>query len=133
AQLLEQLTSGAERLMADAAAAAQTVTDFPLLWRWARRVAADPEQRAAAIDGAWQLALVLIGALLIEAFAAAVMRRPIAALTAYAPENGATNGNGNDASDVWVRSHRANAWRLLRRLPFALARLILDLIPVAVF
>src|SRR5438067_1322144 len=83
AQLLAQLASGAERLIADAGAAAQTLTDFPLLWRWAKRAATDPGQRAAAIDGAWQLALVLIGALLLERFAAAVMRRPIAALTAH--------------------------------------------------
>ncbi|HEX6441536.1 MAG TPA: mechanosensitive ion channel domain-containing protein [Stellaceae bacterium] len=130
AQLLAQLSAAAERLAGDAAAAARAFTAFPLLWRWARGVAADPEQRAAAVDGAWQLALVLIGALLLERFAAAVMRRPIAALTAFAPEN--DSGNGNEA-DPRLRNHRAEAWRLLRRLPFALALLALDLIPVGVF
>jgi len=133
AQLLAQLASGAERLAADTATAVHAVTDFPLLWRWARRAAADPEERAAAIEGAWQLALVVIGALLLERFAAAIMRRPIAALTAHAPENGETAGNGDHVTDVWVRNYRAGAGRLLRRLPFALARLVLDLIPVGVF
>jgi moderate conductance mechanosensitive channel len=133
AQLLAQLSSGAERLTADFAAAVQAVTNSPLLWRWVRQVAADPEQRAAAIDGIWQLLLVLIGALLLEAFAAAVMKRPMAALTMHAPANGDLNRNGADAADVWVRDYRAGAWRLLRRLPFALARLLLELIPVAVF
>ncbi len=131
AQLLAQLSSGAERLTADAAAAVQAVTDSPLLWRWVRQVAADPEQRAAAIDGIWQLLLVMIGALLLEAFAAAVIKRPMAAM--HAPANGDLNRNGADAADVWVRNYRAGAWRLLRRLPFALARLLLELIPVAVF
>ena len=84
AQVLEALASGAERLASDAAAAAQTAIDSRLLWGWARRVAADPAQRRAAIDGAWQLALVLIGALLLEGFARAVVRRPIAALMAHA-------------------------------------------------
>ena len=135
AELLEQLSSGAERLMTDAAATVETVTGFPLLWGWAKRLAADPEQRAVAIDGVWQLALVLIGALLIEAFAAAIIRRPISALTAHAPANGPGNADadGSNASDVWIRNYRAGAWRLLRRVPFALARLILDLIPVGVF
>jgi moderate conductance mechanosensitive channel len=130
ALLLGQLSAGAERLAGDAASAARTFTAFPRLWRWGAGVAGDPEQRAAAIDGAWQLALIVIAALLLERFAAAVMRRPIAALAAYAPENGTGTGNGADA---WVRNHRAGAWRLLRRLPFALARLVLDLIPVGVF
>jgi moderate conductance mechanosensitive channel len=128
AQLLAQLSAGAERLAGDAASAVRTFTAFPLLWRWAGGVTGDPEQRAAAIEGLWQLALILIGALLLERFVAAVMRRPIAGLTAHAPENGAGNG-----ADGWVRNHRAGAWRLLRRLPFALARLVLDLIPVGVF
>src|ERR1700693_1730579 len=129
AQLLAQLASGAERLAADTASAAQAVTDFPLLWRWVRHAVTDPEQRAAAIEGAWQLALVMIGALLLERFAAAIMRRPIAALTA--PENGVANGG--DPWHAGLPRYRAGAWRLLRRLPFALARLVLDLIPVAVF
>ena len=130
AQLLAQLSAGAERLVGDAAAAARTITDFSLLSSWAARITADPEQRAAAIDGLWQLTLILIAALLLERFAAAVMRRPMAALAALAPENGAGNGNGANA---WVHNHRFGAWRLLRRLPFALARLVLDLIPVGVF
>jgi moderate conductance mechanosensitive channel len=130
AVLLAQLSAGAERLAGDAAAAARTFTAFPLLWRWAAGVVADPEQRAAATDGLWQLALIVIAALLLERFAAAVTRRPIAALAVHAPANGAGTGNGAVA---WVRNHRAEAWRLLRRLPFALARLVLDLIPVGVF
>ena len=133
AQLLEALASGAERLASDAAAAAQTAIDSRLLWGWARRVAADPAQRRAAIDGTWQLALVLIGALLVEGFASAVVRRPIAALMAHAPRNGSGNGAADNAVRAGLPRYRESAWRLLRRLPFALTRLLLDLVPVAVF
>jgi small-conductance mechanosensitive channel len=136
AQLLDQVAAAAERLEADAAATVKAVTDFPLLWGWAGRLATDPERRALAIDTAWQLALVLIGAVLLDGFAAAVMRRPIAALTRHAPDNG-PNGNGNGGNGVAGRAgrlvYRTGAWPLLRRLPFALARLALDLVPVAIF
>jgi small-conductance mechanosensitive channel len=77
--------------------------------------------------------LVLIGALLLQGFVAAVMRRPMTALMAHAPENGAANGGGGNAVPTGLPRYRENAWRLLRRLPFALARLVLDLIPIAVF
>jgi small-conductance mechanosensitive channel len=134
AELLDALASGAERLTGDAAAAFHAAIDSHLLWDWARRVAGDPERRSAAIDGAWQLALVLIGALLLEGFTAAVMRRPIATLVAHAPANGPANGAvDNVVAPAGLPRYRESAWRLLRRLPFALARLLLELAPVAVF
>src|SRR5260221_13871362 len=65
AQLLAQLSSGAERLTADAAAAVQAVTDSPLLWRVGREGAAGPGQRAPAIRGIWAHPLLMIGAVLL--------------------------------------------------------------------
>src|SRR5204862_1244605 len=57
------------------------------------------------------------------------LRRPLAGLAAHAPGD----GGGHDAGGITTAPASARAWRLLRRLPFALARLLLELIPVAVF
>jgi small-conductance mechanosensitive channel len=129
AQVLSGLASWPERLAGEAALAAQMATDFPLLWRWARRLVADPAERLDVLNALWQLVLVMVGALAIEWLARVGLARPIAALAAYAP-NGARGGSG--AREPAAR-HANGAWYLLRRLPFALARLALDLIPVGVF
>ena len=128
AQVVSGLSSWPERLAGEAALTAQVVADFPLLWRWAVRLAADPGERLEILNALWQLALVMACALALEWLARVGLARPIAALAAHAP-----NGeSGNGAPEPAAR-HANGAWRLLRRLPFALARLLLELIPVAVF
>src|SRR5204862_7343799 len=57
------------------------------------------------------------------------LRRPLAGLAAHAPGD----GGGHDAGGITTAPASARASRLLRRLPFAFARLLLELIPVAVF
>ena len=139
AQLLSQLSSWPEYLGREAALATQVAADFPMLWRWADRLVTDPDERLRVLNAAWQLALVVIGALLLEWLARLGVARPIAALSADAPTSAhAPNGGhgstepGSGAPEASMR-HANGAWHLLRRLPFALARLALDLIPVAVF
>src|SRR5580704_6565500 len=70
------------------------------------------------------------------------VRRPLAALESRAPSGGGTSQNNDDGRLAAAERHPrltrrhaqiTGAWRLLRRLPFSLARLILELLPVAVF
>jgi small-conductance mechanosensitive channel len=135
AQVVSQLSSWPERLAGEAALTAQVFTDFPLLWRWARRLVTDPGKRLDVLNALWQLALVVACALALEWLARVWLARPMAVLAAYAPNSAhAPNGaySPDDAPKTAAR-HANGAWYLLRRLPFALARLLLELIPVGVF
>src|ERR1700716_1169636 len=131
AQLLSQLSGWSDRLAAETAAAADALSDLPLLWRRFARTIASPALQKAFLTFIWQLALVIGSALLLEWLAGLALRRPLAGLAVCAPEKGAGQSNTGIAATRASRS--AGAWRLLRRLPFALARLLLELVPVAVF
>src|SRR6266851_8451965 len=128
AQLASQLSSWPELLAGEAAITAQTITDFPLLWRRGARFVADPDEHLAALSGLWQLGLVVVGALLVEWLARLALARPITALAAYVPKRERGDGTPETAP-----RHSYRAGTMLRRLPSALARLALDLIPVGVF
>jgi small-conductance mechanosensitive channel len=134
AQVVSQLSSWPERLAGEAALTAQVVTDFPLLWGWARRLVSDPGERLDVWNALWQLALVVACALVLEWLARVGLARPIAALAAYAPNSThALDGEPGNGAPKPAARHGNGAWHLLRRLPFALARLLLELIPIAVF
>ena len=133
AQLLSQLSAWPERVRRQAVAAAGTLTNSPLLWIWLRGIADDPYQRMAVINALWQAALVVGCGLFAGWLARRGLARPLAAVAAQAPDG----SNGPNDSDTEVETattatHR-NGWRLLRRLPYALLRLVLELIPVGVF
>ncbi|MBV9825690.1 MAG: mechanosensitive ion channel [Alphaproteobacteria bacterium] len=128
AQLLAQASHWPALIAHEFAATGRTVTSAPLLWIWIRSIANDPEQRTAVVDAIWQSVLVAGGALLLGWLLRLAMRRPINALATHAP-----NGETTDGDTPIVRSRRATAWHLLKRLPFALMRLVLELIPVGVF
>jgi len=128
AQLASQLSSWPELLAGEAAVTVQAISDFPLLWSRGKRFTADPDDRLAALNALWQLALVVAGALLVAWLTRLALARPIAALAAYVPKR----ERGDGAPETMPR-HSYRAWHMLRRLPFALARLVLELIPVGVF
>ena len=128
AQLLSQVSSVPDLLAGEAAVTVQAIGDFPLLWSRGTRFLADPDERTAALNALWQLALVVVGALLLEFLARRALARPIAALAAYVPKR----ERGNGAPET-VPRHTGGAWIMLRRLPFAVARLALEVIPVGVF
>lgn len=128
AQLLSQLSSWPEMLAGEAALTVRTITDLPRLWGWAERLVADPGERMAVLNEVWQVALVVAGALLLEWLARLVLARPIAALTAHVPKR----ERGTSAPEAASRAGNGG-WNMLRRLPFAVARLVLDLIPIGVF
>ena len=93
----------------DIVALATLMVDAPRLWRWVREQLADPAARARWIEAAWKISLVFGLALLAEWLARILLARP----------RRAVEGRAED--------------RVLVRLPFLLARTLLDLLPIAAF
>jgi len=159
-QLLAQLSQWVGHITAEATAIARAVTEFPLLWHWLERVLADPADQAALLDALWRLIVILAVALGFERLLSLGLRRPLATLGGHAFDN---EGPEHDeiaiaplstqpavppavppavspavpppsgGPEAESRNHQAGAWRRLRRLPLALIRLLLELVPVGVF
>ncbi len=142
--VLDDLTMFFRHLSEEIVAALHTVQSAPLLWGWLTVMATDPWAQSVLLDIAWRLALVMAGGLAAEWAIRFALRRPRAALARRAP----TNGNGDalqeaEETDGEARAERGEielprkrrfaALTLLLRLPFMLARLVLDLLPVVGF
>jgi small-conductance mechanosensitive channel len=128
----------------------QAVNDLPTLGFWLSSQAADPAARARVAGALWRLAVVLAAALAAEWIAIRILRRLRAALTRWAPaiahvgesvpaeeppgdETRLAGAEAGKSEHVVRQGRLTGAIRLLRRLPFAVGRLLLDLLPVAVF
>jgi moderate conductance mechanosensitive channel len=116
AQLLVAASHWSVRLAGEAAATLQTMNNLPALGRWAISLENDPRASMSLAIAAGWLALISGVALLLEFFAIFALRQPRDALTRHLP-----------------RGSNGDSVRLLRLLPCALIRLLLDLVPVAVF
>jgi moderate conductance mechanosensitive channel len=145
-QLLMQASDWLGEVSGQLASAARAVSDFPLVWRWLVRTATDPLARDTLLAVAWKLALVLACALAAEWLVHRLMSRPLAIVARYVPAHArsqppAPREGPHDptASPESVREARrrtqilAYAWHLLVRLPFVVARLALELLPVVTF
>src|SRR6185312_17353614 len=99
----------------DAGAAAQAMTNLPALWQWLVELSTDPATSTSFLTALAWLALIVGCSLGFEFLSAWGLRRPRLALAQHLPSS-----NGEST-------------RLLRLLPYALVRLFLDLVPVAVF
>ncbi len=148
-----ELVLGASKQLAELSdevvSAARAVTDFPLLWRFVVHLATDPATQAQLLDTSWRLALALAAALLAQAAVRRLLRRPAHALAATArearrdplPESVTGIAAAEAGHTEPAAAHSAGpqprllplhqAVNLMRRLPFAVARLLLDLLPVA--
>jgi moderate conductance mechanosensitive channel len=115
AQLLVVMSRSSLRLAGEAAATLQTMNNLPALWRWMTTLETDPQASHALLIAAAWVAFVVGCALVLEYLTIWALRRPREALGAHAP---VTNGD---------------SVRLMRLLPHALARLLFDLAPVAIF
>ncbi len=133
-QILTEASLALEATGQQLATSLRAVNDLPALTRWLRVQAADPAAQNRILNTAWRLALIVLAALAAEWVATRVLRRLRLALARWAP---AMTHAGEDRlkSGAGDARHRrfGRALRLLRRLPFALGRLLLDLLPVAVF
>jgi len=106
------------------------ITDFPLLGRWIAHLASDPDSQEEVADAAWHLLLILGLAVGAASVLSRLLRRPIALLANIAPA--ARAGTLDRAYEGAPRKRRARttAVLLLRRLPLALARFGLSMVPV---
>jgi len=132
-QLLTEISGWVATIVADTSAMVRTVTDFPQLWRWSNHLVSDPAARARLIDAVWKLAVVLASAAAVEWIVGLALRRPRRHLAARAPSDSANGDTAATNGETRRRIRFSGAWKLLQRLPFALARLMLELIPVAAF
>ncbi len=138
-ELLGEVGTARALVVAQARTFGRMFSDVILTTRWLHRELADPRSRAVLADAAWRGTLVILIALLAEYLLARLLRRPLRALTRDAdtlPENRAVEAAAApQESETRARdaSHRQRTLRLLRRVPFALLRLMLKLLPVVLF
>jgi small-conductance mechanosensitive channel len=143
AQLLQQVSEQLGEVSQAFAAAVQTITDFPLLWSWLQGTASDPAALRTLLDIVWKLALVLGVALAAEWLILRALRRPLAALGKLVPaalrRQRASIAEAAALplpTEPEARRRHVDFARIRRsmvRLPFVLARLALDLMPVVGF
>jgi small-conductance mechanosensitive channel len=128
--LLQTVSTQLGEVSHEIAETAEAVNHFPLVWRWLQNITEDPGTRFAMLDAAWKLVVVLGAAALAERGTTRLLRnwrqmldrRPVLDRVQPAP---ATAGTGTPA--------RPTSLSLLRRMPFVLLRLLIDLAPVAAF
>ncbi|HEY4251421.1 MAG TPA: mechanosensitive ion channel domain-containing protein [Roseomonas sp.] len=114
AQLLMGASQRLSALSDQLVTATQALTDLRGMARWASSLVRDPVTQRRVLDATWKLALIFGLGLLAEWLTHRALRRPRDALDAMAPTSGRN-------------------WRWLRRIPLVIARLGLDLLPVAAF
>lgn len=143
-QLLVQVSNWVGDLSEQLAVAARAVSDFPMVGRWLAQLAANPDTRYTLFDTAWKLVLVIGCALAVEWIARHAICAPLRAVERYIPQKARQHpdhndtGSGGSAADGVVEPRRRHvslmfALHVLLRLPFVVARLLIDLIPVMGF
>lgn len=147
-QLLKQASDWLGEVSGQLALAGRSVSDFPMIGRWIVQMVSDPAARDTLLGTAWKLLLVLTCALAAEWLVQRAIVRPLAVMRRYVPayargQNNAERRNGEflasaaQPDNAPAVRHRhlvlAYVWQLLLRLPFVIARLALDLLPVVSF
>ena len=148
AQLIVQVSAALDEAGSELVASLRAVNDLPLLWRWLASQADNPDARARVLDATWKLAVVMAAALATEAGARLLLRRVRSAVShgaratpapSPAPPHPEPEETGLEAAEAGEFERSARQRRLtgaisaLRRLPFLLGRLLIDLIPIAAF
>lgn len=147
AQLIVQISAAVSEAGTQIVASLRSVNDLPLLWRWLSAQATDPASRARVLDTAWKLLVVVAAAFAAERAGAFLLRRIREALSRGAHASPALpqgspetpNESGLAAAEAGESERSARQRRLtgalsaLRRLPYLLGRLALDLVPIALF
>ncbi len=142
-QLLVQATRVIETTGQQLAVTLNTVNDLPLLSRWILSQAQDPAARARIFDALWRLLVVLAVASAGEWLVQRVLRRLRMTVSAWAPwtvdpqhETDAASSehlpHTERAASVRRRS-LLRAMGALRRVPYLIGRLLLDLLPIIAF
>ena len=147
AQLLLTVSEEIGAISSEIAGVARTLTHFPAFYYWIVRTANDPAAYNLLIEIAWKLALVLGCALSAEWVIFRLIRRPVAFLEGRVPQTARLPAQALPIADppssvadvtpepgLHKRRHSlARIWQVMLRLPFVLARLVLELLPVFLF
>ena len=137
ADVLSEASSKIDELSAEVGHTIRATTKFHLLWRWLMRTASDPQAQALLTSLLWRALTVTLLALLAERIVQFGLRRPVAALRARATreviQTGAVKPLGDDLASI--SDARRATWlrRTVARTPYVVARLFLELAPVAAF
>jgi small-conductance mechanosensitive channel len=130
AELLVGASDRLESLSTNVSDTVRTLTNFTLLQRWVKAIAADPDSRAEMFDATWKLLVVTLAALAVERLVARLLRRPIRNLLAVAPADEPETAMPEEDPAQGRQRSRTRAVRTVRRLPLMLARMGLDLLPI---
>ncbi len=136
----EVLTSASERLSHltdDILTTAEGVADFRTLGNWLVQLATSPDRQQQLLNTGWRLLLVLATGLAVELATRTALRRPVRALERAAPGGPPAEPPPEadglaeaEAGQTEKLRRKLPALLLLRRLPYALGRFLLDLLPV---
>jgi small-conductance mechanosensitive channel len=135
-QVLTQVSVWAEHMVAQLGSAVRAIADFPLLWRWIRHVGTDPSARTMIIGALWRLAAVLGAGIAAERLLAWSLGHPYRTLERRSPPITAALEESLDQEsidDAKPAGRFDRTWQALQRLPFAIAGLLLQLLPIAIF
>ncbi len=133
AQLLVEGSRWAGELADQFTTSAEAIGDVPLLWRWVEGTALDSAARGRVLDTGWKLLVILIVARGIEWGVRRLLASTRQILSSRAPADEPIASDPDQEAHPGRHPGLSVAWRMLRRLPFVLGALVLDLIPVAVF
>jgi small-conductance mechanosensitive channel len=136
AQMLVQASAWINSASENIRLTARTVTNFPLLLYWIEQTATDPSARDRLFDAALKMLIVFGGALVLEWLARFSVRKPIALLERRSEliRNSQADEHARTQAEAPVhRRYFTRTPRLMQRLPLAVARFALDLLPVLIF
>jgi len=143
AQVIVGISERLATLSDDIVDAARAVTSVPLIVLWLVQLATDPARQGLLVGTLWRLVLVLGMGLAAEFVAARLLRPLHRRLAARAPaetlaapvEDDAAPTGASRLDDevrrsdrIWRHTRRLGFW--LRRVPFGVAALALDLLPL---
>ena len=145
AQVVDQTATAIASTGSQIATAIHSVNDFPLLWRWITTQAETPDFRARLLNALWRLAVIVGSGLIAELAVTRLLRRMRVVLGQWTPavadpidasvpvaESGLAAAEAGDVEQAQNRQ-LSQAVGTLRRLPYLVGRLLLDLLPIAAF
>jgi small-conductance mechanosensitive channel len=135
ADLLSQASGKLGELSAEFQHTVRATTKFPMLWRWLTNTASDPAAQQLIVSLLWRVVTIALLALLAERLAQFALRRPLAALDARATHEIIPAGPVAlvDADTRANVSRLTGLRRTVGRTPYVVARLVLELVPIAAF
>ena len=150
AELVSAASGAAEQASGELLKTARALTNFPLFRAWITHTLEDPDSQARLIDAGWKLAVMVAAAGLAEWLSRRGLARWRDGINRNAAHEDPANlapdpppadlpvvadaaGPDADATHSRVRSAKPTAWVLLRRIPYVLLRLLIDLAPLVVF